>query len=183
MQRIGLVLMGMLVLQAGCGDDDNGDRLRDAMPSDALRDALEDALVDAPGETSFNVTLTPEQEVPVCDAASDTATGTAMVTIPADGQSVIVESVTWSNLSGDAIAAHIHSGAPGVAGPIVLDFGVNPTSPFMRTFTAADYPSPPPEGAPATFDAFVAQMRAGNSYVNVHTPMCQAGEIRGQLVP
>jgi len=183
MRKIGLVLMGMLVLQAGCGDDDDGDRIRDAMLDDALRDALDDAPGDALGDINFNVTLTTNQEVPVCDAASATATGTAEVTVPADGQSVIVESVTWSNLSGDAIAAHIHSGAPGVAGPIVLDFGANPESPFTRTFTAADYPSPPPEGAPATFAAFIEQMRAGNTYVNVHTPMCQPGEIRGQLVP
>ena len=63
---------------------------------------------------------------------------------------------------------HIHRGAPGVNGPIVFDLG-NPVSPVEAVWsgmTAGD----------------VADLMAGNLYVNVHASGRPAGEIRGQVV-
>lgn len=153
---VGVLAMTLLGL-AGCDDDDED--------IEALI-----AVVD----------LTPLEEVPLCELAGAAATGDVVVTITDDNE-VLVDDLTWSGLSGPATAAHIHFGAPGVAGPILLDFGTDLTTPLDRSFTEDDYPSPPPTGAPATFDAFVAEMRAGRSYVNVHTAACPAGEIRGQI--
>lgn len=114
-----------------------------------------------------------------CPGAGPNAAGAAIVTIAADGSSVTA-TVTYSGLSGDATAAHIHSGAAGVAGPVVLPFSPPLTSPFSKTFTGADYVAA--AGAPADFAAFVTTLNAGGAaYVNVHTAACKPGEIRGEI--
>jgi hypothetical protein len=164
---------------AACGDD--------ADPMDmATRDQSASLDLSTAGEMggsmTLTATLTTSSEVPVCASASAGATGSGTVTINQAGTSVVVSNFVFSGLSGSATMAHIHSGAAGVAGPIVLDFGANPTSPINRTFTAADYPSPAPANAPANFAAFVAAMRTGQSYFNVHTSACSTGEIRGQIM-
>lgn len=63
---------------------------------------------------------------------------------------------------------HIHRGAAGVNGPIAFDMG-QPDSPVIATWsgmTAAD----------------VADLLAGDLYLNIHTAGRPAGEIRGQIV-
>lgn len=193
---MGPLALGLLF--AGCDDDDvvisdagvdGSMRRADAGRADAgRRDAGRDAgradasRVDA-GRTAvtFTVPLTRAEEVPVCADADENAEGSATVMIDADDTTITVTDLTWTSLSGPATGAHIHFGAPGVAGPIVLDFGANPTSPINRTFTAADYPSPVPAGAPADFASFVEAMRDGETYINVHTEDCMSGEIRGQI--
>lgn len=186
-----------VVLITACGDDgdDNGmpdagedadiddaamDAEADGQVADAAPDAVMDAGADAGAET-FAVTLTTEAEVPVCDGAGEDAAGTATVTIAPDGSAIEVMDLEWADLSGPATAAHIHAGEPDEAGPIVLDFGADPTSPIDETFTEEDYASPPPEGAPDDFASFVEAMREGASYINVHTEECPPGEIRGQI--
>jgi len=68
----------------------------------------------------------------------------------------------------DATVMHIHRGAPGVNGPVVFDLG-SPLSPVVATWTGM---SP----------ADIADLLAGNFYVNVHTTGRPGGEIRGQLL-
>lgn len=67
----------------------------------------------------------------------------------------------------DVTAAHIHTGAPGVNGPVLLDFG-DPTSPFADTKTGMT-------------DIDVANLAAGFLYVNIHSVEDPDGEIRGQI--
>lgn len=172
----------------GCDDDDDRedaavvdrDAGRDAAARDAevARDAGEDG-----GALAFTSTLalTTEEEVPPCAAAGATATGTGTVTIDAANTRIDVVNLTFSGLSGPLTGAHIHPAPPGEAGPIVLDLGPDLSSPINRSFTAADYPTPPPAGAPADFAAFVEAMRAGDTYVNLHTADCMPGEIRDQI--
>jgi hypothetical protein len=83
----------------------------------------------------------------------------------------------------NVIGAHIHSGAAGVNGPIRVRFLDAPvTAPLSAgngvliegSFTAANVTG-------VTFDQLIEQMRAGNAYVNVHSPTYPGGEIRGQL--
>jgi hypothetical protein len=168
MRMLGRVLVGIALLHVGCDDDDDDDH--GVGPA-----------VDGSAARVFDETLTTAAEVPVCASAGSTATGATTITISADRSTVTVNTLTFSGLSGPATAAHIHAAPPGVAGPIVLDLGRNPMSGITQTFTAADYPSPPPAGAPADFAAFVRQMLAGNSYLNVHTMACMPGEIRANL--
>ena len=125
-----------------------------------------------------NVALTTSDEVPVCPAASPGAQGTANVVLSPD-ESSITTTVTYSGLSGPATAAHIHAGKTGVAGPVVLPFSGDLSSPINKTFTAADYVAAP--NAPPDFASFVQSLKAGGAYVNVHTAACKPGEIRGQI--
>ena len=148
--------IAIILVTAACGGDDDGD-----------------------GET-YSDDLTTEEEVPVCAAAGADATGSSSVTVSDDGSTITVE-LTFSGLSGPATAAHIHYGEEGVAGGVIFPLGMNPVSPVNATFTAANYPATPPEGAPAAFDAFVADLQDGKTYINVHTAACMPGEIRGQI--
>jgi CHRD domain-containing protein/exosortase sorting signal-containing protein/prealbumin domain-containing protein len=63
---------------------------------------------------------------------------------------------------------HIHRGAPGVAGTIAFDMG-EPTSPVIATWSGMT-------------PTDVADLLAGNLYVNIHTAGRPAGVIRGQIV-
>jgi hypothetical protein len=128
--------------------------------------------------TTFTVALNPDNEFPPCAAAAKWATGTGSATISDDGQSISVE-LSHYNLSGAPTIGHIHAGKAGFAGPPVLDFGSELSSPIRKVFTAADYR--PKTGAPADFPAFVESMRNGASYFNIHTEACGSGEIRGQI--
>jgi hypothetical protein len=129
--------------------------------------------------TVFNLTLSPANETPPCPDAGTSATGTAMVTIPADDQSVVVN-VTYSGLSGPATASHIHSGTPAATGPVVILFSPPLDSPFSKTVTASDYN--PATGAPPDFASFVTALKGGGAgYVNVHTAACPGGEIRAEI--
>jgi hypothetical protein len=165
MSRIRILIASGLLLTAACDDDDDDDRI----PG-----------IDAPVETTFQVPLTTAAEVPLCPAAGANATGSSTVRIATDN-TVSVDSLTFSGMSGPPTAAHIHAGAPGVAGPVVFDLGTDLTSFGRMTFTGDDYPDPVPEGAPANYDSFLRDMRAGNAYINVHTAACPQGELRGQI--
>lgn len=125
-----------------------------------------------------NVALTSSDEVPVCPAAAQGSQGTANVVVAPDESSITV-TVTYSGLSGPVTAAHVHAGKPGVAGPVVLPFSGDLSSPFTKTFTAADYVAAP--GAPPDFPSFIQALKTGGAYVNVHTAACKPGEIRGQI--
>ncbi len=108
--------------------------------------------------------LTGDQEVP---ANTSTAVGTGNITIAADGS--VSGSVTAPTLQ--AMAAHIHVGAPGVNGPVIIPL----------TGSAGGVWSVP-AGAKLTAEQMDAY-KAGNLYVNVHTPEHKGGEIRTQLKP
>ena len=63
---------------------------------------------------------------------------------------------------------HIHRGAPGVNGAVAFDMGL-PQSPVIATWSGMT-------------PADVADLFAGNLYVNIHTAGRPAGEIRGQIL-
>lgn len=124
-----------------------------------------------------------EETPPVMTAGS----GNAQVLVN-DSQSALFTRLNVANLR-NIILAHIHLGRPGVAGPIVvllldtraMPFNVGPLRPIVnRMSTSADLIGPL-AGMPLS--ALVAQMRAGNTYINVHTTQFPDGEIRGQLMP
>jgi hypothetical protein len=125
-----------------------------------------------------NFGLTTSDEVPVCPAAAPGAQGTGSIALSPD-ESSITATVNYSGLSGPATAAHIHAGKVGVAGPVVLPFSGDLSSPINKTFTAADYVAAP--NAPPDFASFVQTLKSGGAYVNVHTAACKPGEIRGQI--
>ena len=117
---------------------------------------------------SFSVPLSGDQQVPkVASPGSATANFTWD---PATRG--LTWSITFSGLSSPATMAHIHSGAAGKNGPVVLWLsarGAPPDSPFGGSATLTP--------------AQVAQLKASAWYVNLHSKDHPAGELRGQVIP
>jgi len=126
-------------------------------------------------DETFSADLTTADEVPA-PTGSD-GSGSAMAVISDDSSQIEYE-YSYQDLTGDPIMAHIHFGQPGVAGPVMIPLGVG-ASPVSGTLTEADFMAV--ENGPQTFAEALDAIRDGGTYVNVHTEMNQAGEIRGQL--
>lgn len=112
----------------------------------------------------IKVTLTGDQEVP---PVKTSASGNGTIVVSADKS--VSGSVTTSGVQ--ATAAHIHVGARGQNGPIIVPL----TKTSENTWSV-------PAGAKFTDDQYASYL-AGNLYVNVHSAANKGGEIRGQLNP
>lgn len=115
-------------------------------------------------EQGVKVTLTGNQEVP---PVSVPGSGSGTIMVNADKS--VSGSVTTTGVAG--VAAHIHQGARGQNGPVII--------PMIKTSDNVWSVSPGAKLTDAQYEAF----RAGNLYVNVHTPANKGGEVRGQLQP
>ena len=109
------------------------------------------------------VTLSGSQEVP---PVTTTATGSGTITV---ADKAVSGSVTTTGVTG--VAAHIHQGAAGQNGPVII--------PLTKS---GDNVWSVPAGAKLT-DEQEKAFKAGNLYVNVHSAANKGGEIRGQLKP
>jgi hypothetical protein len=146
------------------------------------------ALLAAPAavlaQEEFTAEIDADQEVPTPTLPEGyEGQGSGSATISADETEISYE-VTFEGLTGPATMAHIHYGAPGVAGGILFwltEMGVddNP-SPLSGTLTEADFTAV--DGGPQSFAEALDAMRAGNTYFNIHTEENPPGEIRGQLL-
>jgi hypothetical protein len=110
------------------------------------------------------LSLTGAEETP---PVTTTASGSGTIKI-ADDKTV---SGSIKTVGIDGIAAHIHVGAPGVAGP-----------PIITLEKTADGVWSVPAGAKLTDEQY-ASFKAGSLYVNVHSAEHKPGEIRAQLKP
>lgn len=115
------------------------------------------------GGKKLNVTLSGSQEVP---PLSVPGSGSGSFTIGDDG--AVSGSVTTTGVPGTM--AHIHMGAKGQNGPVIIPLAKN-----GDTYTA-------PAGAKLN-EAQMSAFKAGNLYVNVHSDKNKGGEVRGQLQP
>jgi hypothetical protein len=118
---------------------------------------------------SLSATLKGRSEVPKPVGVPAGATGrfTGKAVELENDRAQITWRLTFSKLSGRAVAAHIHVGRAGKAGPVV-----------------AGLCGPCRNGQRGTVSVSHAQLKAieaGRAYVNIHTAKNQAGEIRGQL--
>ncbi len=129
--------------------------------------------------TRFTATLSPANE-PSLRVPSQ---GSGTATFVFDGTS-LAATVDVQNMD-SVTAAHIHVGAPGVPGPIVLALFTGPVIAHVgatQTLVSKSFVASDITGAPAvSMDSLVALMRSGATYVNVHTRANPAGEIRGQI--
>lgn len=97
----------------------------------------------------------------------------------------------WGGLTGSTLAAHIHLGQPSTAGGIAIHLcgtGGKPACPagssgtLEGTLTAVDVVAIPAQGlAAGDLEGILRAMRAGATYVNMHTATWPAGEIRGNI--
>jgi len=108
--------------------------------------------------------LTGDQEVPPVTTA---ASGLSTLRIASDG--AVSGDVKTTGL--DGTMAHIHTGARGANGPVIV--------PLTKT---ADGVWSVPAGAKLTAEQLTTY-KAGGLYVNVHTEAHKGGEIRAQLQP
>jgi len=122
-------------------------------------------LLATTGGTAFDITMTGEAESPAGDPVGN---GTATVRLRL-GQAQACFKLAAKNLPA-AVAAHIHSGAAGTSGPVVIP---------LKT-PGSDGTS---SGCATTTRSLVAAIlkSPGNYYVNIHTADFPAGAIRGQL--
>ena len=149
------------------------------------------------GGRKFSEFLSGLKEAP--QIVATTGTGTFKATISKDGTEIDYE-LTFKDLESDVRQAHIHLGYPQNSGNIVLwlcDSTANnspiATTPACQadpldgrngtvtgTLTMADVIPQVANGSP-DWDEVVELIRAGRSYVNVHTAVIGAGEIRSQI--
>lgn len=124
------------------------------------------------GQTrTFNVVLRGFEEVTAQGGDPD-GFGSGTVTLNS-----ATNTATWNILYGnlDPVSdAHIHTGALGVGGGVVIPFGAGNTAGTLNTLS----------GSVVDPDVTAVFNNPANFYVNVHTTAFAAGAIRGQvLVP
>jgi uncharacterized protein (DUF1800 family) len=106
---------------------------------------------------------------------TSTASGSATLQLAADETHAILN-FDYTNLSSGFTAAHIHGPAnPGQSGGILFDIDTAPQQQdgsYVWTFTQVGTYSP------ADLVGFI---KAGSTYINVHTANYPSGEIRGQF--
>lgn len=121
-----------------------------------------------------------------------------------DRRGMIEYELTYAGLEGSVTQAHIHFGQPSTVGGIVVWLcqtaaapapaavaAQTPTcpqdtsaGPVRGTITPAQVLGQPAQGFDAgQFDELIRAIRAGATYVNVHSSLFPPGEIRGQLDP
>lgn len=138
-----LLMLFSLIGIVSCDDDD------DPVPSNTI---------------TFQVTIDGANEVP---PNGSTATGTATFTYNKTTYA-LSGTVNYSGIT--AANAHIHKGAIGVSGGVVIPLGSAPfTSPLTLASTVLD-------------STQRADLLANLYYVNIHSTAFPAGEIRGQLI-
>jgi hypothetical protein len=114
--------------------------------------------------TKVSAKLTAKAEVPAPKGAKGTGSFTGTLT----GRKLVWK-LTWGTLSGPANAAHIHLGKAGKAGNVAVPLcaGATCKSGIHGTVTLKA--------------AVLKALKAGGTYVNIHTAKNPAGEIRGQI--
>jgi len=111
-----------------------------------------------------NFDLKGSNEVPANGSA---AGGSGSITVAAD--KTVTGNITTTGIEGRA--AHIHTGAAGANGPVIVPLSKNGDNGWTV-----------PAGAKLSEEQYAAYV-AGTLYVNVHSAAFPGGEIRGQLQP
>jgi CHRD domain len=120
--------------------------------------------ISVPTNQTSPLALSGAQEVPPVTTA---ALGTGSFEIPPDKS--ITGSIATTGIT--AAAAHIHEGAVGSNGPVIV--------PLTKTADNTWSVAPNTKLTEAQYGSYLA----GNLYVNVHSAMHPDGEIRAQLKP
>lgn len=166
-----LVLASLLA--ASCDDgDDGGPTVRSfaatlaagAEPHEQFAASLSEG---SEPHTRFRAALSGANEVsPVTTNANGTATFT-----------LVDSTLSWRIDVADidsVFGAHIHKGAPGENGGVVVGLFAGPDTSFGATGTLT-------QGTAEVADSVIELMRTGRAYVNVHTRAHPGGEIRGPV--
>ncbi len=130
--------------------------------------------VPAAPPTTYIARMKGTNETPAHDIK---ATGTATFRLTGN---TLYYRISVSNLTGSPMAAHIHVGAVGVAGPPVFTFPLkHPAASGVIDSGSVDLTGDLGRGV--TGDSLKVLLNNGHAYVNVHTRQYAGGEIRGQI--
>jgi CHRD domain len=130
---------------------------------------------------TFAAQLHGGNEVPVVVTGS---VGTATVTWNTSTKTGTYR-VDVYNMPVGTTASHIHAGAVGAGGPVIVNFtvptGISNDYGFSGTFACSDVIQRAPQGINSCED-FEQALLLNNTYANVHSTANPGGEIRGQLI-
>ena len=149
---------------------------------------------------TYTARLDGAQQVPPAGEMQIPTSATGMATFTVDDVTQLMDfRLDVTGISLDELAdrfvalpvgpLHLHNAPRGENGPVVIPFPFDGT--FMGTadgfsVTKVDYAFADAiaiSGVTPSFEAFVAELDAGNYYANLHTDLVPFGEIRGQLAP
>jgi hypothetical protein len=125
-----------------------------------------DTWLNSGSETGTIDPTTPASAMGLCNLAVSSMMDTLWVNMVAD------------SLSGAITGTHFHTGLPGVAGPVVVSL-----TGFVNGNDISGYvlPGGPQFTTSLDFSHFVTDAIEGGIYVNIHTALNPAGEVRGQV--
>ncbi len=154
------------------------------------------APVAAPATARDEIIVIPLRSFEEVPAVSSAARGLFKARIREEAGTIAYE-LSYENLQGDIRQAHIHFGQRSVNGGISVFLCQTATNPdptglaptcgasparVSGTLTAANVIGPNGQGiAAAEFVELLRAIRAGVTYVNVHSSVFPGGEIRGQM--
>lgn len=134
-----------------------------------------------PKTVAYTASLTGANEVP---PSTSTATGQCSFTLSSDGRTLhfLLRVNNLTNIT----ASHIHLGAVGANGPVVVPLYTGPAKvgPFTGTLAEGDITASTLVGSlqGRTIGELVEDINNGQCYVNVHTTTYPGGEIRGIIL-
>ena len=130
---------------------------------------------------NFTAALSGGNEVP---GVVTGAVGTGTVSLNLATQ-VVTYRIDVYNMPVGTTASHFHVGAPGVSGPVVVNFtvaaGISNDYAISGTASASDLTARAAQGI-NSWEDFIQALLLGNIYMNVHSTANGGGEIRGQVI-
>ena len=144
----------------------------------------------APAKKTFVATLLGANEVPAVSTSS-----AGKMTLVQEDSVNIVYTLETTAATDSVTMAHIHAGAAGANGPVMVWFFPTEASraPGTGGGTAASVNGIIRVGritragtafvAPFTWDSLLTRINAGSAYANVHSRQFPGGVIRGQVAP
>ncbi|MDX2029921.1 MAG: CHRD domain-containing protein, partial [Blastocatellia bacterium] len=153
--------------------------------------ALRAQIVKMEETTAATIAISPANEVP--PIAGLNATGTATITInpvrrPTTGEitgATVAFSMSY-DFGGDVtvVGLHIHEGASGANGPVVINTGITAANSLRLTSGKGSISIPVPLRTTNEIEAMKRLLlNPAAFYVNIHTSANPAGAMRGQMVP
>ena len=125
------------------------------------------ALAGAAEKYTVSATLKNNTEVPRPKGATFAKGGFSGTYVENKTGATLTWKLTFQRLTGKAVAAHIHKGKRGQAGPVIVPL----CGPCKNGQT----------GTAKISKAVVSALEGGDAYVNVHTAKNAGGEIRGEV--
>ena len=173
MKRFGLAICLIAAISAGCDDDNpNG-------PSN-------------PNQVIFTAQMNTANEVPPIPDASEaagTATGVITFDLTRDSAGTITAATVnfraaLANLPAGTVlrAAHIHTGAAGVSGGVLIDSGLTPGTAVTLANGSGNLDLNNTVSAQGVSQIQAIIDNPANFYYNIHSNLNPGGVVRGQLV-